>query len=86
MVSLILYKIPSSAYNRPLQFRFNMPNPQKPAVKMSKENPQASSTSTRLTSASEPLQTQISPSNGAKDAETAALVNSLQGQLFLKKY
>lgn len=40
------------------------------------------STSTRPTIGSKPLGTQTSSSNGAKDAETAALVANLRGQLF----
>ena len=97
-VSLILFKLSSSSYNRPLQFHFNMPNSRKPAANTSKKStasarpkvstkenpPPRSSTATRPTSASKPLGTQISSSNGAKDAETAALIANLRGQSFLK--
>jgi hypothetical protein len=55
--------------------------------KSAKENPQPrSSTFARPTSASEPLQTRTSSSNVAKDAELAALVASLRGELFLKNW
>jgi hypothetical protein len=58
----------------------------RPKVKVSanlKENslPRLS-TSTRPTVDSKPLRTQPSSSNGAKDAETAALIANLRGQLF----
>ena len=71
-MSVFLFKLPSSTYNLPLQFRIDMAK--KPATNTSstKENPKPRSTATRPTLASKPLRTQTSSSNGAKDAETIA--------------
>jgi hypothetical protein len=97
-VRVILFKLSSSSNNNLFQFHFNMPKSRKPAAntskistasarpKATKENPPPhSSRATRPTSASKPLGTQISSSNGAKDAETAALIAKLRGQSFFKK-